>query len=47
MFDVFQLNAVITSKGAQIVPLVANRRAFNQSFVSPSDVKPVDFRRVF
>lgn len=47
MFDVFHLNAVITAKGAQIVPLLASRRAFSQSFVSPSDVKPVDFRRVF
>lgn len=27
MFDVFHLNSVITAKGAQIVPLLASRRA--------------------
>lgn len=47
MFDAFQLNAVITFKGAQIVPPLANRRAFELSFVSPFDLKPVDFSRVF
>lgn len=46
MFDVFQLNAVITSEGAQTAPPLANRRAFSQSFVSP-DMQPVDFGRVF
>ena len=47
MFDVFQLNAVITFKGAQIVPPLANRRDFELSSVSPFDMKPVDFSRVF
>lgn len=46
VFDVFQLNAVITSEGAQTVPPLANRRAFSQAFVSP-DTKPVDVGRVF